>query len=83
MTWPTTLQRIEFSSRGGGNGVLLAKTSTPSDIQLEVVLYYKLRPEQLSNLYNLYPAQNHQSAFASIVKVSSIAYLIEFDIIGS
>jgi len=69
LVWPTTFQRIEFSARGGDGGVILAKTKTPSDLELEVVLYYKIREEFLKEIYTKYPSQNHHRDYVNIVKV--------------
>jgi len=87
ISWPTTFQRIEYSRRGGktyafpclgDNGVILAKTKTPSDLELEIVVYYKIKEELLEQLYVKYPSKNYHKDYANVVKVTVVSGTIEF-----
>ncbi len=61
--------RLSAANLVGDAGVILAKTNTPSDLELEVVIYYKLREEYLPDIYAKYPSQNQHRDYANIAKV--------------
>jgi len=54
------------ANRDSGN--IAGKTMTPSDIEMEVAVLYKLRPEFVHDLYEKYPGQDYASDFELIIK---------------
>jgi hypothetical protein len=65
----TQWQWINFQAGGGDSGIISAKTSNPSNIYLEVSLMYRIREENLHQIYKKWPTKNIQRDFILFAKV--------------
>lgn len=65
-------ERMEVKSFSSplDSAAINAKTSNPSDVYINVAILYRLRKENLVDLYNKWPTQNYQSTFVLMAKVS-------------
>lgn len=50
--------------------MISAKTSDPANIYLEISLMYRIRPENLNDIYSKWPTNNIQRDFVLFAKVS-------------
>jgi len=73
ITYPTNYQWITFAS-GGDSGIISAKTSNPSNIYLEVAMMFRLREENLHDIYKKWPTKNFKRDFILFAKVTDTTY---------
>jgi hypothetical protein len=65
----TQWQWITFA-KGGDSGTIQAKTSNPSNIYLDVAIMYRIREENLHDIYKKWPTKNIQRDFILFAKVT-------------
>lgn len=68
VAYPTSYQWITFAS-GGDSSIISAKTSNPSNIYLEISLMFRLREENLYDIYKKWPTGNFKRDFILFAKV--------------
>lgn len=68
MEFSTQWQWIAFG-KGGDSGTIQAKTSNPSNIYLDVAIMYRIREENLHDIYKKWPTKNIQRDFILFAKV--------------
>lgn len=66
--YSTKWQWINFAA-GGDSGIISAKTSNPSNIYLEVSIMYRIREENLHDIYKKWPTKSIQRDFILFAKV--------------
>ena len=52
--------------------MITAKTSNPSNIYLEIAIMYRIRPENLHDIYRKWPTGNIQRDYILFAKVTSV-----------
>ncbi|TNV77007.1 hypothetical protein FGO68_gene10522 [Halteria grandinella] len=65
--YSTKWQWITFAT-GGDSGIISAKTSNPSNIYLEVSIMYRIREENLHDIYKKWPTKSIQRDFILFAK---------------
>lgn len=71
MEYNTQWQWITFAT-GGDSAMITAKTSNPSNIYLEIAIMYRIRPENLHDIYRKWPTGNIQRDYILFAKVTSL-----------